>query len=354
MITLKIGNKKIGLKHPTYFIADIASNHDGSLIRAKKLIYLAAKNGANAAKFQNFTGQTLISEKGFKKIGKIDHQSEWEGSIYDEYNKCSVPLEWSAELKRECKKNNIEYFTSPYNLNFIDQIDNYVSAWKIGSGDITWHDSVRKIASKKKVTLLATGASSMLEVKLAAKEILKINKKLILMQCNTNYTASLKNFKYVNLNVLKEFKKLYPNLILGLSDHTPGHSTVLGAVAFGARVIEKHFTDDNNRRGPDHKFSMNPFDWSQMVKNTRQLEMSLGDGIKKIEKNEIKTVVVQRRSIRASRNLRKDEIISKDDIVYLRPCTKNGLAPYNNENIIGKKLKTKINFHDEITFKDIK
>ena len=120
------------------------------------------------------------------------------------------------------------------------------------------------------------------EVKSSVELILKINKKLILMQCNTNYTGSLENFKSINLNVLKSYKKLFPQLVLGLSDHTPGHSTVLGAVSLGARVVEKHFTNDNNLYGPDHPFSMNPKNWKIMVERTRELEISLGNGLKKI------------------------------------------------------------------------
>ena len=116
----------------------------------------------------------------------------------------------------------------------------------------------KKIASKNKATILATGASDLGEVKLAVKEVLKKNKKLVLMQCNTNYTGNQNNINFVNLNVLKSYKKLFPNVILGLSDHTFGHASVLGAVAYGARVIEKHFTDDNSRSGPDHFFAMNP------------------------------------------------------------------------------------------------
>ena len=103
------------------------------------------------------------------------------------------------------------------------------------------------------------------------------------MQCNTNYTASLDNFKYIQLNVLKAYRLHYPELILGLSDHTPGHTTVLGAVAFGARMIEKHFTDDTTRDGPDHAFSMNPHTWREMVCRTRELEYALGNGIKRVE-----------------------------------------------------------------------
>lgn len=352
---IKIGKKKIGEKFPTYFIADIASNHDGSLARAKKLIRLAAKCGANAAKFQNFTGETLVSEKGFKKVGKIDHQKEWKGSVYDEYNKCSVPLSWTKKLKEECARNGIDYFTSPYNLEIIEQLNKYVHTWKIGSGDITWHESISKMASKKnKTIILATGASNLLEVKKSVKQVLKFNKKLILMQCNTNYTGSIKNFKYINLKVLNTYKKLFPKLILGLSDHTPGHSTVLGAIAMGARVIEKHFTDNNFRKGPDHKFSMNPFEWREMVNRSHELQLALGNGKKIVEKNELKTVIVQRRSIRAARNIKRGTILKKNDFVFLRPCTKKGMPPFMFTKLIGKKTKKNIKFHDELKLKYVK
>ena len=118
------------------------------------------------------------------------------------------------------------------------------------------------------------------------------------MQCNTNYTNSLENFKYLNLNVIKTFEKYFSkDVILGLSDHTPGHISVLAAVALGARVVEKHFTDNNDLDGPDHRFSMNPKTWLEMVNATRIMESSLGDGIKRVEKNEIKSKIVQRRGL---------------------------------------------------------
>ena len=130
----------------------------------------------------------------------------------------------------------------------------------------------KKIASKKKPVILATGAASLKDVDRAVSEIRKMNKQLCIMQCNTNYTAENDNFNYLNLNVLKAYKKKFPGIVLGLSDHTPGHSSVLGAIALGARMVEKHFTDNNNRIGPDHKFSMNPSSWKEMVDRSRELE----------------------------------------------------------------------------------
>ena len=131
------------------------------------------------------------------------------------------------------------------------------------------------------------------------------------MQCNTNYTGSIENFKFINLNVLSTYRKLFPNTILGLSDHTPGHETVLGAVPFGIKAVEKHFTDDTSRDGPDHPFSMDPKSWREMVDRTRFLEQAMGDGVKKIEENELETSILQRRAIRCIKNLSSGHVITK-------------------------------------------
>jgi len=205
-----------------------------------------------------------------------------------------------------------------------------------------------------KPILLATGASNFDEVRNAMDTILAKTKDIVLMQCNTNYTASLDNFKYINLNVLKSYRKAYPEVILGLSDHTPGHATTLGAVALGARVIEKHFTDDTKREGPDHKFSMSIESWREMVDRTRELEASLGSVVKKIEDNEKETVVLQRRSVRAKHNMQLGDIISKENIEILRPCPKDGLPPYEIPHIVGKILVNNITAGECINWADLK
>jgi N-acetylneuraminate synthase len=169
-------------------------------------------------------------------------------------------------------------------------------------------------------------------------KIMKYTNEIVLMQCNTNYTASFENFKYINLNVLKEYREEYPEAILGLSDHTPGHSTVLGAVTMGARVIEKHFTDDIRRQGPDHKFSMDFSSWNEMVNRVRELELALGSRLKKIEKNEEETVVLQRRAIRAKDDLKVGSKVTKDMLEFLRPCPKDALPPYCLNDILGKTI----------------
>ena len=248
MKNLTISKNYTFKNNKTYFIADIAANHDGSLSRAKKLIRLCAKAGANAAKFQHFRAETIVSDHGFRKIGKITHQKSWKDSVFEVYKKASINLKWTKELKKECAINKIDFLTAPYDLDYVDYVNKYIPAYKIGSGDITWKEILIKIAKKNKPVLLATGASTLDDVKKAVECIYKYNKKIILMQCNTNYTNENENFNYINLNVLKNFKKIFGSrVILGLSDHTPGHTTVLGSIALGAKVIEKHFTDDNDR-----------------------------------------------------------------------------------------------------------
>jgi sialic acid synthase SpsE len=349
-----IENTKIGLKHPTYFIADVAANHDGDLERAKDLIYLCAEAGADAAKFQHFAASSIVSDKGFKSLGgQQSHQSQWSKSVFDVYQDASIDQGWTSQLKETCNDAGITFLTSPYSYELVDMVDDFLSVYKIGSGDITWLGIVEYIASKKKPVILATGASSIQEVDIAMNAIMRHTNQIVLMQCNTNYTAALDNFKYINLNVLKEYSRKYPEVILGLSDHTPGHATVLGAVSIGARVIEKHFTNDINREGPDHKFSMDFITWKDMVERTRELEYSLGSEIKKVEDNELETVVLQRRSIRVKKDLEAGHIISESDLEFLRPCPSDAMPPYKLNSILDKKLKINIKHGDYIGWKDI-
>ncbi|OGO42538.1 MAG: N-acetylneuraminate synthase [Chloroflexi bacterium RBG_16_58_14] len=347
---IQIGAHTLGLNHPTYFIADIAANHDGDLERARLLIRLAKQAGADAAKFQNFRAPQIVSDYGFQAMGgQVSHQSSWKKSVFQVYRDASIPFEWTPVLKEECDRAGIDYFSSPYDFDAIDMLDPYVPAYKIGSGDITWPEALERIARKDKPVLLATGASDIGEVQRAVHLILSINPQLVLMQCNTNYTASAENFDHIHLNVLKSYATLYPEVILGLSDHTNGHATVMGAVALGARVIEKHFTDDNNRVGPDHKFAMNPQSWAEMVENTLQLQRALGSADKFVAGNEQETVVLQRRCLRAARDIHPGEIFTREMISALRPATQGAILPYQVDDVIGTRA-----LHDIPAGKDLR
>ncbi len=331
------------MDYPPYFIADIAANHDGDILRAYKLIELAKESGADAAKFQNFKANKIVSKNGFEKLGtQLAHQKSWKKSVYEIYEEASLSDDWSYLLKCKCHELGIEYMTSPYDFDSVDLADKYVNAFKIGSGDISWLNIIKYIAQKEKPVLLACGASSMQEVDMAVKTVLDSNPNLILMQCNTNYTATSENMKYINLNVLNTFKQAYPDVILGLSDHTRGASTVLGAIALGARVIEKHFTDDTSRIGPDHAFSTTPDEWKTMVHMSNDLFNALGTGVKQIESNERTTSIVQKRSLYTTRTIRLGEIITEDSLYPLRPRSDVGYEPWEIEELIGKRAKKNI------------
>jgi len=333
---IKIGNRVIGENHPTYFIVDIAANHDGSLERAKQLIRLAKQAGADAAKFQNFRASKIVSDYGFRSFGsQLSHQAKWKKSVFEVYQGASIPFEWTPELKAVCDEVGLDYFSSPYDFEAVDMLDDYVPAYKIGSGDITWYEALEYMAHKGKPVLLATGASDIGEVQQAVHRIRAINPQLVLMQCNTNYTASLQNFDHIHLNVLKTYRLMFPDVVLGLSDHTPGHATVLGSVALGARVIEKHFTDDTTREGPDHAFAMDPDTWADMVENTRRLERALGSADKFVADNEKETVYVQRRCLRAARDIKAGELFTREMIDVLRPVTPGAILPQAIEEVVG-------------------
>jgi len=349
---MNIGNTVINHHSPTYFIADIAANHDGDIERAKKLIELAKTAGADCAKFQHFKASTIVSDKGFKdmKKGSMSHQDKWKKSVFEVYQDASVPLDWTPILKAHCDKVGIEFMTTPYDVDYLETLNKYVNAYKIGSGDVTWHEFLDKVASYGKPVMLATGASTMLEVEQAMAVLGKKVKDIVLMQCNTNYTGSIDNMHHVNLNVINDYKKRFPDAVLGLSDHTPGHVTVLGAVALGARVVEKHFTDDVKRPGPDHGFSMTPQTWREMVDQTRLLEASLGDGIKRVEQNERDTIVVQRRCLYAATDIPAGTVLTRQNLHVLRPAPHDAIFPQHIPAIIGKQLKKDIKAGDHFTW----
>ena len=195
MGTLKIGKRIIGEGQPLYFIADIAANHDGDIDRAFKLIELAKEAGADAAKFQNFKAGKIVSKEGFESLGqKLSHQKTWKKSVYEMYEDASVSDDWTPLLKKKCDEVGIDYFTSPYDFHSVDMVDPFVDVYKIGSGDVSWPEIQEYIAKKGKPVIIATGASELEDVKRAMHTLMKHTRDIVLMQCNTNYTASLANF----------------------------------------------------------------------------------------------------------------------------------------------------------------
>ena len=351
---IQIGAHTIGPNSPTYFIADIAANHDGDIERAIDLIRLAKQAGADAAKFQNFRAPQIVSDYGFQRMNsQVSHQASWKKSVFQVYQEASIPFEWTPVLKEACDQAGIQFFSAPYDFEAIDMLDSYVLMYKAGSGEIDWIEALERMASKGKPFFVATGASTIGEVQRAVHAILKINPQLVLMQCNTNYTASPENYDHLHINVLKTYATMFPGVILGLSDHTHALAPVLGAVALGARVIERHFTDRNDREGPDHKFAMNPENWAKMVEETRLLERALGTADKIVADNEQQTAIVQRRCLRAARDIQAGEVFTRAMIDVLRPATPGAIKPDQIQAVIGLRALQDIPYGKDLRWTDL-
>ena len=238
--TIKIGNRMIGLDYPTYFIAEIGGNFDGSIDKAKRLIDAAKAAGADCAKFQTFTADTIVSEGGFSKMTLHGVHGSWGRTVSEVFKDVEFPLAWHKEISDYCKKVGIDFSTSPYFLEAVDLCKELnVPFIKIGSGEITWLEMIEYTAKQGLPIMLATGDATMSEIDEAVRTIEKVgNKDLVLMQCITNYPSKIDS---ANVNVLKTYQNAF-GCLTGYSDHSPGHVVALASTIIGARVIEKHFT----------------------------------------------------------------------------------------------------------------
>jgi sialic acid synthase SpsE len=352
--TFTIGARAVGPDEPTYFIADIAANHDGDIDRAMHLMTLAKNAGADCAKFQHFRAEHIVSDYGFKALGgQQSHQANWTKSVFEVYQEASLPWDWTAPLAEHATSIGIEFMSAPYDLEAVEHLNPYVNAFKVGSGDVNWLEELTAIAELGKPVILATGAAELVDVTRAMTVLQAFTEDIVLMQCNTNYEGSLENIHHVNLRVLNQYAELFPGVTLGLSDHTPGHVTVLGAVALGARVVEKHFTDDTLRVGPDHGFSMDPITWAAMVQDTRKLEAALGTGAKGIEDNEIDTIILQRRCVRAGRNISVGEELTRGDLEVLRPAPRDAIPAHDVTQVVGRTSRRSLVAGEHISWSDL-
>lgn len=301
---IKIGNKIIGDTHPTYFIAEIGANFDGSIEKAKHLIDAAKKAGADCAKFQTFSTPRIVSEGGFSHMQLKGVHGSWGRTVSEVFKDAEFPVAWHKEIADYCKVVGIDFSTSPYFKEAVDLcVDLDVPFIKIGSGDITWLEMLDYIARKGKPVMLATGDATMSEIDEAVRTIEATgNKDLVLMQCITNYPSKIES---ANVNVLKTYQSAF-DVLTGYSDHAPGHVVALASVVIGGRVIEKHFTLNKTDKGPDHPHSMEPQEFRFMVDSIREVERAMGSTRKEVVAEEGETVYVQRRCLYAKQDLKRD------------------------------------------------
>lgn len=335
---IQIGNRLVGNGHPSYIIAEIGANFDNSLSKAKELCAAAKETGADCAKFQSFKAEKIVSAGGFSKMKLKGVHGSWGRPVHEVFRDAEFPREWHSEVKEYCDKIGIDFSSSPYDIEAVDLcVELNVPFIKIGSGEITWLEMLEYIAKKNLPMILATGDATLSEIDEAIRVIESTgNKNLILLQCITNYPSMIES---ANINVLKTYQNAF-DILTGYSDHSAGDLVILGSIALGGCVVEKHFTLNKNDKGPDHPHSMDVSDFTSMVKDIRLLETAMGSTRKFVVEEENETVYVQRRGLYSSKTIPKGKIIEESDLVVLRPAL--GILPKYKNIVIGKTAQTEI------------
>ncbi|MBI5491356.1 MAG: N-acetylneuraminate synthase family protein [Deltaproteobacteria bacterium] len=325
--TFRIGEKKIGMGSPAYIIAEIGSNHDSSLDRAKELIKAARYAGADAVKLQSFTAEGLINRL------RPDDSGRWvPHPAYPVIERLTVPVEWHHILMEFSKTLGITFLSAPFDEARAELLNTIgVEAFKIASGDLTNDLLLRQVARYGKPVVLSTGASYLSEVARAVKLITgEGNQEIALLHCASLYPPSYDEVNIRSMATLKDNFKCP----VGFSDHTPGSTVPLGAVALGASIIEKHITFDRTLAGPDHPYAMEVEEFKSMVAEIRNLEKALGDGVKQPSKHEMGERIGARRSIYAKIDICKGTVIEPSMLKLVRHAY--GLEPRDMEGVVGK------------------
>ncbi|MFH1664874.1 MAG: N-acetylneuraminate synthase family protein [Candidatus Omnitrophota bacterium] len=336
MKAVKIGDRMVGEGYPVYIIAEIGSNFDGDLDKAKHLVDLAIECGCDAVKFQSFCTNKIICREAFDRIQEeskiVSFQSKWNKSVFEIYNDAQFKREWHKEIFSYCRGKNISFFSSAYDEEAIDLLEELgVAAHKVGSGEISWPDRLKRFGETGTPVILGTGAATLAEIDEAVRAIRSTgNEDIILLQCVTNYPSL---FEDANIRVIDTLRTAF-NVQVGYSDHTPGSVVPLGAVARGACMIEKHFTDDKRKTGPDHPHAMDVDDMKEMVRDIRNMEKALGSSVKGVVPSERETVILQRRSLFAARDIKKGDVLDARAIAVLRPQT--GILPKDLDIVLGR------------------
>ena len=318
----------------TFIIAEAGVNHNGSLDLAKKMIDAAVEAGADAVKFQTFKAEKVVS----RYAPKAEYQKKTttaDESQLEMIKKLELDAAAHQTLIDYCKKKNIRFLSTPFDLESIDLLNELgLDIFKIPSGEITNLPYLRKIGALKKEVILSTGMAYLGEIKDVLDVLTGAGTKLkdiTVLHCNTEYPTP---FEDVNLRAMLTIKADFPGIQVGYSDHTLGVEVPIAAVAMGATIIEKHFTLDKNLPGPDHKASLEPHELKAMVRSIRNIEKALGSGIKNPSPSELKNKPIARKSIVAAINIRKGEPFTEKNLTVKRPGT--GISPMRWDEVIGQ------------------
>ena len=318
--------RRIGAGRPCFIVADIGANHNRWMTLAKELIDAAADCGADAAKFQIYSADTLYSKytpvhSGYKK------------DLHTLISEIETPRAWPAELASYCAKKGLVFFAAPFDNPAVDQLDPHSALFKIASFELVDLPLIEYTASKGKPLFISTGLATMEELSDAVETCRTAgNEQVVLLQCASLYPAPP---EIVNLRAMKTMRNAF-GVPVGLSDHTLGTHISVAAAALGACVIEKHFTLSRTMEGPDHPFAMEPRDMKRLIAQIRDVEAALGDGIKNgPQVAELENYRIARRSVHAARNIPAGSVITADMLCTKRPGL--GIAPKHVKDLVGRR-----------------
>lgn len=335
--TIKIGDKVIGENSPTFIIAEMSANHLQSFDNAVKIIKEAKKAGADAIKLQTYTPDTITIDCD-NECFQIKQDTIWDGTtLHKLYQTAYTPWDWQPKLKKIAEEEGIICFSSPFDKTAVDFLEDMdVPAYKIASFEITDIPFIEYIASKGKPIIISTGIATLADIEEAVNACKRMgNEQVALLKCTSAYPSPLED---INLNTMVNIRETF-KIIVGLSDHTLGHSVAVGAVALGAKIVEKHFTLSRVDGGPDAAFSMEPDEFKNMVNSIREIEKALGEVSYDLT-YKMRRSREHSRSLFIVKDVKAGEELNEENVRSIRPGF--GMHPRYYNNILGKKAKIDI------------
>lgn len=328
-ITIK--DRKIGLNHPIFIIAELSANHIQKFDLAVQTIEAIKMSGADAVKLQTYTPDTMTIDCD-NEYFKIKQGTIWDGdTLYSLYKKAYTPWEWQPKLKKIAEDLGLIFFSTPFDKTSVDFLEEIkVPAYKISSFEIKDIQLIEYVALKKKPIIISTGIANIGDIEQAINTCKKLgNNNIALLKCTSSYPTPLEELNLKTIpNMIETFKT-----IVGLSDHTVSISVPIAAVALGANIIEKHFILDRKLKSPDSIFSLEPEEFKIMVSSIREVEKALGE----INYNSDNENIIFSRSLFAVKDIKRGDIFTYDNIRSIRPGF--GLEPKYLKYIIGRKSK---------------
>ena len=329
----RIGERPVGPGHPCYVIAEAGSNHNRDLDNAWRLIDVAVDAGADAVKFQTYTGRgPLFTTNPGHELSQGPGACRRAKSVWDLIKRVEIPWEWHADLAAHAGKAGIAFFSTPFQEEAVDLLEEIgVPAYKIASYEVNHLPLIERAARTGKPLVISTGMASLGDIERALDTAIVAGARdLLVMHCAVNYPP---RFEDLNLRAIPTLQSAF-RIPIGWSDHTPGHTADVVAVALGACAVEKHFTLSRNQEGPDHPFALEPDELAAMVTAIREAEASLGSSVKRVTEAEAEMFRLGRRSIVASHDVVAGAALTREDLAIKRPGF--GIPVHDIDQVVGR------------------